>query len=878
MMKRILPLILLSVAGLLPACRTGFEGFRLAETGPGRAPVESHTVFNGYTDHWQDLSRRDFRYGNLYRINAPDVTETIAMSRYALAEKLGLPGLRLQEGFMEVLCRDDFKTLDNPSRDDLESALKSSGTVLAFVDTSSELAGALESKAPSFDGPSSYLTRGVQDPLKAFVLKKGRTTLCVALGDRRDLEVFKELVANVKSVTGEYDFKRGWFGAETLVRSVTCAPGNPLDVMGIGMNEGNSWFVFSGLYEFLLGDNLSKWVAETGLPVVTDLGTYPIYGCDDYEGLQVQEMFTTEDWVKFRERKHGYLFGGIPETGQPENEACDGYIASEGNSRQLATWDKPFVMLTGGVLGGLQSSMVLFHPKGKPFDKAAMWDAIMSRRAVGVAPQGVILGPDRFRKAMQLLLLDREYLEDYFGDKVDIHALVEGHTLRVTIDNHCPDKVGGTFSLMLPEHLSVSGDAARKIEVGAGKRLDLTFDLIPSAASMGRLSAVAACFDWGTSSKSVIASVNLPPAVSTHQLLYGPASGCVFPVSVHNITGAASVPVKVTVTDASGKEAYSETRTCEVPKAGSRTLDFNLTLAPGAYTATAEAMGISATTQLGIGAEPGEVTLKATDIDGDGVDEYIMENDRVRVTLLTTGARVIEYYVKSKDDNVFFKLWPEKPVDDDRAYREWGFYPYGGFEDFLGQASVETHKVYSAEVVKAGGEYAEVRMRADYYGSVIEKTFSLYGNTPLLGIRFALDMVHPEMNVLGPQPIIEIGKSHGLEDQFMVPESDGIQTYVMRTDRYYGKVLYPVEGWNAAYDSKENISFVGAFPVRQPYYLHMWMNLPMNRDSHYSYTELQPWLPIYMYNTTYFSYYMWADGSRWEDSLEELRDRNLITD
>ena len=71
-MKRILPLILLSVAGLLPACRTGFEGFRLAETGPGRAPVESHTVFNGYTDHWQDLSRRDFRYGNLYRINAPD--------------------------------------------------------------------------------------------------------------------------------------------------------------------------------------------------------------------------------------------------------------------------------------------------------------------------------------------------------------------------------------------------------------------------------------------------------------------------------------------------------------------------------------------------------------------------------------------------------------------------------------------------------------------------------------------------------------------------------------------------------------------------------------------------------------------------------------
>jgi hypothetical protein len=257
--------------------------------------------------------------------------------------------------------------------------------------------------------------------------------------------------------------------------------------------------------------------------------------------------------------------------------------------------------------------------------------------------------------------------------------------------------------------------------------------------------------------------------------------------------------------------------------------------------------------------------------------EYRMENDSVQVTLLTTGARVIEYIVKSRNDNVLFKLWPEKSGDDKRPNRGWGYYPYGGFEDFLGQGSMETHKVYDAELIKSSGDYVQVKMNADYYGNKIQKIFTLYGNSPLLEVRFALTFINPEANVLGPQPILEIGKVHGTEDVFIIPTMDGRKEFRMRPEDYYGRAFKVNEGWNAGYDTKEDISFIGAFPVTQPIFLHMWMNHPRNGDAHHYYAEFQPWTPIYQQSTMYFTYYLWGAGGPWEASLQEMKNRNLIS-
>ena len=55
------------------------------------------------------------------------------------------------------------------------------------------------------------------------------------------------------------------------------------------------------------------------------------------------------------------------------------------------------------------------------------------------------------------------------------------------------------------------------------------------------------------------------------------------------------------------------------------------------------ALGVDYSSQLGVGLAKGAPVVYETDLNSDGIDEYRLENDSVQVTLLTTGARVIEY-------------------------------------------------------------------------------------------------------------------------------------------------------------------------------------------------------------------------------------------
>jgi hypothetical protein len=278
-----------------------------------------------------------------------------------------------------------------------------------------------------------------------------------------------------------------------------------------------------------------------------------------------------------------------------------------------------------------------------------------------------------------------------------------------------------------------------------------------------------------------------------------------------------------------------------------------------------------------VGEPEGKPYVYEVDLNSDGVNEYRMENDSVQITLLATGARVIEYIVKSRNDNVLFKLWPDKAIDDKRPFRKRGYYPYGGFEDFLGQGSMETHQVYNAEIETEERGLVRVRMWTDYFGNRLQKTFTLYGNSPILEVRYALTFKNPEANVLGPQPILVLGQKHWTEDVFTIPELDGLHEYRMKPEKYYGRAFFLKEGWNAGYDTKEDITFIGAFPVDQPLFLHMWMNHPVNSDAHHYYAEFQPWTPIYQKSTMYFTYFLYGAGGKWQNGVEYLRNRNLIT-
>lgn len=848
--------------------------------------IASEFTFNGYTNHWQNVYQQQYRYGNLYRINLPDLEKTIAQSKRDIADKLGIPGLNMQEGFFNGLASTSFSVLVNPSEKEIKAALKESDKILVMADDDSETADLLSGVRPSScTGLSSYQSKAKDyAALDAFILNNRKKTIYAAIGRQNELEILRKLIDDALTVKEDYDMKRGWFGTATNIQSVTCTPGTPIDVMGRGLNEGNTWFVFSGGYETHSKNKIADWVAESGLPVVTDLGASPLFGCNDWNGFQSQLMNGRDSWFNLRKEKGGYLFKRVgPAKGERDysnNDDYDGFFAAVGHEKQINESDKPFVIMTGNLLGGTTNCMVLFNPKGETFDKTRMWDAIMNRRSVAIGDNGIVMGSELFRKSIYLMMLDKEYIEEYFGDKINMTTAVNGTELHVFITNLYGKNVKGRFTLRLPDHISTDCDTESSLNIPAGATKELVFDLDPETEAMGKLNAIAAVFDWQTSSKAVMAKLDMPPAVSAHQLLYGNSGGTSFPVSVYNHTDEKMIELKISVArkEEPSEIIMSETRSMDIEKGTACTQTFTLDLAPGSYIVKSEAMGSTAVTQLGTGNEKGEVSLIETDLNSDGVNEYIMENNQVRVTLLTTGARIIEYIVKSKNDNVFFKLWPDKPEDINRPFRERAFWPFGGFEDFLGQASMETHKVYDAEIISKDGNHAELRMTAEYFGNRIEKTFTLYGDTPLLGIRFALDMINPELDVLGPQPILSIGEKHGTEDKFIIPEIGGNQEYVMNPKTMYGKILDLREGWNAGYDTKEDISFVGAYPVNRPFYLHMWMNLETNPDSHYPYVELQPWVPLYHNSTSYFSYYMWADGCSWENGLKELKDRNLITE
>lgn len=880
-------LIFIIVCEIIFSCskKSPLDGFSSGrEDASASAAIFSDYKFNGYTSYWQDVYQHRYRYGNLFRLNIVDINAAVRQAKADVAEALCMPGLQVQEGFINTLLRRDteHRSLDNPSSEDLHNAVNQ-GNVLVYADAASEAGKKLSEKAEEIfheNNVGHQAKARDYSNINAFVLKNGNRTLYAVVGTSREqLTRFRTVLENTLELISEYDLKRGWFGAQTLIKSVTCTPGTPVEVIGKGLNEGNSWFIFDGYMEFLAKKEIEDWAAESELPVVTDVGFPPVYNCSDYDDLQVQLMFSPQDWIEYAKRKNGYIFRQVDDK-QAENLPYSGYYANAGNARQINGEDIPFVIQTGDLLTGATSHMVLFNKKGQPFDKAKLWDAIMGRRAVAISEGGFMMGAERYRNALQLLFLDKVYLEDYFGDHVNLETETRGNQILLTVTNTYSHSLAGRLKMNLPQQLSTSGEKELRLNLPSGASKTLAFHIEPTAEAMNRRNVVTFTYDWGgLSTKSTVALLELPPVISVHELLYGTSSGIKFPVSIHNFTAQDSFPVKISVTGINdpSNPVFEAEKNVGAGTGDYCDMEFDLQLPAGSYLVTTSALGLKAETQLGVEASSGFARIEEVDFNGDGISEYVMENEQVKVTLLTTGARVIEYIVKEKNDNVLFKLWPQKPDDDRRSYRERGFYPYGGFEDFLGQPSIETHKIYEAAVEKREGAYVQVRMTADYYGNSIEKIYTLYGNTPLLEVRFATKMINSELNVIGPQPIYEIGKAHGPEDRFIIPEKDGLQEYRMKADRYYGKKLNITEGWNAGYDTQEDIAFVSAYPVARPIFLHMWMNHPSNPDAHYFYAEFQPWTPLFMRTTSYFSYYMWADAGDWQKALEELKNRNLIT-
>jgi len=870
------------------------EDFKPAPTGEAAIPpILTEGRFSGYTNYWHSIYWKTYQYGNLFQLSHPDVERSIAQNKADIAEELGIAGLILKEGFLSGLIEAPYQELEQPTLAAVETALKDSPkNLLLFTALSSEAGRALARKTPDDARRKSLISHQFKaidfHEVKAFCLENGPRKIFVAASDCAECLVrLRLLIHQVEDIDHRYDLHRGWFAAGTLLHSVTCFPGHPLEVIAQGLNQGNDWFTFNGYMDYLLQSQLPEWLAKVGLDIVTDVGTARAtrslgtlgFGCTSWDGLKIQDTPGEADWLKFVKERGGYVFRPVF-SAECDAFKYDGYIAVEGNKKQIDSEHVPFILPTGFIREDAPPCMVLFTEKNAPLTRERMWQAILDRREVGILPQAKMLGPREFREALQMLLLDRVYLEDYFGDQVQLEAVVEGGELRLKMANVRGRALAGSLMITAAPELRIGQDYPKNLSLPANSTRTLAVKVRPNPAAMGKVNPLLIEYRWGTRKKRTLAILDLPRAISAHQLLYGQAPEIEYPVSIHNFTDRADYAVELGVfkNDELAKPVLVTSRRGGAGSGGFEEMNFRLRLDPGAYKVRVRALGAENWSQLGVEAASGSPRAYAVDLNKDGLDEYRLENDRVRVTLLAIGARVIEYIVREKNDNIFFKLWPEKEVaTDKRPFRERGFYPYGGFEDFLGQASMETHKVYEAEIVKASGPYVQVRMTADYYGNKLEKIFTLYGGSPLVEVRFALTFRNPEANMLGPQPILELGKRHWTEDLFIVPGRNGLEEFRMRPEEYFGRLIFLKEGWNAGYDTEEDIGFVGAFPVSEPEFLHMWMNHPSNGESNHYYAEFQPWVPIYQKTVRYFTYYLWGAAGSWKNGLEELRKRNLIT-
>ena len=117
------PLVLTAFlfAGVASVTGQGLSDFRAESSEEaGKSSVINTNRFNGYTNHWQNYYYEWHRYGNLFKIALLETELAILQSKIDIAEDMGIPGLLMQEGFISALLREPYRSVENPSLDELE--------------------------------------------------------------------------------------------------------------------------------------------------------------------------------------------------------------------------------------------------------------------------------------------------------------------------------------------------------------------------------------------------------------------------------------------------------------------------------------------------------------------------------------------------------------------------------------------------------------------------------------------------------------------------------------------------------------------------------------------------------------------------------------
>lgn len=799
----------------------------------------------------------------------PDLDEELKNIRLQLEEDLGVDGLWIEKGFVRKLLETGRSgELKFPSIDDLKIYRQRGEPFIILLDESPETLKLYEEAIPRDALPSE---------IKAFHDQK----LFIILSRRREKALeFLDLLKKVLEILAEHYLCKGWPGYPSSYYAISTRVEHPLDVASKALRERCRWVIFCGYHDALALNVIKGFMEDLKLPILLVAGQLSsdgkaiMYKMPTYPNPQDSPL---ECCIRYVKEKKGLIFvrhHAVDYTIKEDD--FDGYLITRYEDDLVNKTDKPFIITYEGDMRDYPPSMVLFMRKDEEISEETLFRAILDRRAVAIFPGGKIIGPSILSKALKVLIVEKEYLETVFCEDVDLEASFEGDYLKIRLFNLSNKALTGRISVSALHTIKPS---AQEIEVSLKPKEKIERDIPVEFAeeSVSRENVALVSFAWLNGQVYALAHKYVPAVISTYPILYERAGDINVPFSVYNYTSNQSFNVRIEVLS---KDKLLEKKDFEVSvsKWTQKQLETRLSLnEPGEYTVKFSALGFEKTMKIVVfNHKEGQVKVRKVDYDKDGLNEIVMENDYVKVTILPIGGRVIEYIIKNRNENIFFVIWPKKPDDWRRPNRKADFWPYGGLEEFLSYPTFDGHVAFECHVEEEGPVRARVKAKANVRGNMVEKVFTLHADSPILEVRYRLN-VKPEINVLGVNPLFELGRRSDTQDIYYFPTEKGIEERRVLCTRLYGECFYQSEGWNAGYDTVEDISVIMGFDADQPFLIHLWQNTPENMASHHYYVEVQPWVKIDPSVDNYFTYYILGYDGHWKKALEYFMKAGLLT-
>ena len=725
--------------------------------------------------------------------------------------------------------------------------------------------------------PIEYLGR---DIILTHLYFNDRNVLVIATPSIEKSQSILKFLEQVKQFIKNHEIWRGFSFVTSGRYTVTPLPIHPVKLVSLALRLGYRWALFVGPGEDQVVRELTPKLSELGIDFIPLSGQFTGDGkclMIEWESYLDPQASSFVDACLAKREEKGLLFGVFSNLIDSDidilEQYVDGYAFQEGNLEYIEKVDKPFIVFSAlNDFDDIPASMWLFVEKNLKGvnDKDKIIKTILSKKAISVFPDGRIAGPAFLVNVARLIMTDKNLAEEIFGEGFLLLSELKDNTLRVHIINNTERNVSGVFRIKTSRKIEIENYRQHPLIVEAGEKEESDFKVSIKSDKGGSYEIVYVEFGADGKAWRDVCWIEMPLLLTTLPMLISESERVDIPVSVYCTEPSEKILIDCEVLSSDGRRFDVRREMRGGKQFSSMKPTLSLDLGEGFYTVTLRHKGESSVCRVAVHKFEGAATARMGDYDGDGLEEAVLENDYVVAKIISVGGRLLQFRLKEVEADLLFKLYPKKPQDWRVSGRKRRFYPFGGLEEFIQQATVETFEKFDLSIVKREGNSAIVAAEADIRGNKIKKTFKLFGGVPLLEVRYEVDFVNPELNVIGVNPLIKLGNDVGSSHVIYYPTREGIAKERYR-GKLYGKRLRLTEDWIACYDEEEKLGLITIFDARKPFLVHVWMNTPENPDSHYSYIEIQPWIRVDFGTTTYFTYYLYGFKGDFDEALAAVR-------